>query len=70
MEQGRPFNGLVFESFKDPKIFKKFFIEAGTLAWRNGVDLAPEALYAVNHPQKGITKGWRERERRVVHPKG
>ena len=30
------FKGPVFESLKDPKFFKKFFIEAGTLAWPNG----------------------------------
>jgi Protein of unknown function (DUF2442) len=40
------FKGPVFESLKDPRIFKKFFIEAGTLAWPNGVEIAPEALYA------------------------
>ena len=44
------FNDPVFESLKDPKIFKNFFIEAGTLAWPNGVDIAPEALYAAREP--------------------
>lgn len=39
------FKGPVFNPLKNPKLFKKFFVEAGTLAWPNGVDIAPEALY-------------------------
>ena len=39
------FKGPVFKALRDPKFFAKFFIEAGTLAWPNGVDIAPEALY-------------------------
>lgn len=40
------FKGPVFEPLKKPSYFKKFFVEGATVAWPNGVDISPEALYA------------------------
>src|SRR2546423_12646919 len=50
------FKGPVFKALKDPKFFAKFFVEGGTLAWPNGVDIAPEALYQAADVRTTIKK--------------
>jgi hypothetical protein len=37
----------VFEPLSDPAYFAQVYVdrEAGTIAWPNGVDMAPDALY-------------------------
>jgi hypothetical protein len=37
--------GPVFEPLRDPTYFERFFLEAGTIGWPNGSDIAPETLY-------------------------
>ncbi len=42
--------GPVFEPLRDPDVFGKAFIdEFGAVAWPNGADLAPDALYQRLH---------------------
>jgi Protein of unknown function (DUF2442) len=44
----------VFEPLRDPAVFAEVFVDGqfGTLAWPNGLDVAPEPLYqeARRHP--------------------
>ena len=39
--------GPVFEPLLDLVYFTRFFVEAGTVAWPNGADIAPETLHEV-----------------------
>jgi hypothetical protein len=51
----------VFNPLHDPAVFAQVFVdpELGTIAWPNGVDMAPEPLYeaALAHPvNEGVTR--------------
>lgn len=35
----------IFQELQDQEKFKKFRVEADTVVWENGLDLAPEYLY-------------------------
>ncbi|MCI0333334.1 MAG: DUF2442 domain-containing protein [Planctomycetes bacterium] len=38
--------GPVFEPLRDPAVFRQVFVDDfGAIAWPNGADLAPDALY-------------------------
>jgi Protein of unknown function (DUF2442) len=45
--------GPVFEPLKDPAFFAKAFVDRGTVAWPNGVDLDPLVLHGDAEPAKG-----------------
>lgn len=47
--------GGVLEELRDPAVFRRVWVDevAGTIAWPNGVDLDPDALYGDYAPAIG-----------------
>ena len=40
-----PVDGTVFEPLRDPEFFRQVHVDLGAVAWPNGADLAPDAMY-------------------------
>ena len=39
-------NAGVFAALSDPQLFAEAGVELGAVTWSNGLDLAPDAMYA------------------------
>jgi hypothetical protein len=50
-------SGSMVVPLRDPKVFAAFFLELGALAWSNGLELSPEALYQKARAQGTLRKG-------------
>ena len=38
-------SGTIFEPLREPEVFRQAHVELGAVAWPNGADLAPDAMY-------------------------
>ena len=37
--------GTIFEALRDPEVFRQVRVDLGAVAWPNGADLAPDAMW-------------------------
>lgn len=44
-------HGTVFETLRDPNVFRQASIELGAVVWPTGADLAPDAMYDAIHAE-------------------
>lgn len=47
-------SGPLLEQLGDPAFLCRGFVEAGALAWPNGLELSPERLYPLTAPVKNV----------------
>lgn len=59
--------GPVFQPLRDTAYFRRFFLEAGTVGWPNGADIAPEALYAARGVRARRSSRTLQRTSRAAH---
>ncbi len=48
--------GPVFEPLRDAGYFQRFFLEAGTVTWHNGADIAPETPYGAQGVEEAASR--------------
>lgn len=46
----------VFEALRNPEFFAQAYLDCGAVAWPNGADLAPDAIYIGVRPRLSVVE--------------
>lgn len=63
-------DGAIFVALKVPRYFSQLFVDGGGVAWPNGADISPEALYeaaVAERPNKRLQPSAAVREKRAEY---